>query len=243
VVWHHENLMPTYVDVRREAARAFFEFLERELRADEVLADKQCVRLIIEKAQAEQAAKSRKRFDVDDAFRRQLLYGKMDDVIAAWCRKRELRTDPYTVFRFGGSERGPTQHETGIGPSLPYVNRWFERLAAAVPEIADCRSAVAKAPTAAVAPAFRLQQPLPFGAAGDVRYAGTRKDLERGIYQVAMYAATGGDPSRSWRYDCGLFIFYSLERPRTLLGEALFDAWPDVHTRIWEAGRVWVLLL
>lgn len=235
--------MPTYVDVRREAARAFFEFLDRELRGDEVLADKQCVRLIIEKAQAEQAAQSRKRFDADDAFRRQLLYGKMDDVIAAWCRKRELRTDAFSVFRFGGSERGPTQHETGIGPSLPYAKRAFERLAETVPEIADCSSTVAKAPTAAIAPAFRLQQPLPFGAAGEVRYAGTRKDLERGIYQVAMDAATGGDPSRSWRYDCGLFIFYALERPRVFLGEALFDAWPEVHARIWEAGKVWVLLL
>jgi hypothetical protein len=235
--------MPTYVDVHREAARAFFEFLERALHADEVLSDKQCVRLIIEKAQAEQAAQSRKRFDPDDAFRRRLLYGKMDDVIAAWCRKREIRTDPYNVFRFEGPERGPTQHETAIGPSMAYVNRAFERLAAAVPEVADCRSAVVKPPTKAIAPAFRLQNPLPFGAAGDVKYAGTRQDLERGIYRAAMYAATTGDPSRSWRYDCGLFIFYGLERPRTLLGEALFDGWPEVHARIWDAGRVWVLLL
>jgi hypothetical protein len=235
--------MPTYVDVHREAARAFFEFLERELRTDEVLGDKQCVRLIIEKAQAEQAAKSRKRFDPEDAFRHRLLYGKMDDVIAAWCRKREIRTDPYNVFRFEGPERGPTQHETAIGPSMAYVNRAFERLAAAAAEIADCSAAVVREPTKAIAPAFRLQQPLPFGAVGEVKYAGARKDLERGIYQVAMYAATTGDPSRSWRYDCGLLIFHSAERPRALLGEALFDAWPDVHARIWEAGRVWVLLL
>jgi len=28
-----------------------------------------------------------------------------------------------------------------------------------------------------------------------------------------------------------------------LLGPELFDAWPAVQTRIWEAARVWVLLL
>jgi hypothetical protein len=235
--------MPTHVDARREAARSFFAIHERERKADEVLADKQCVRMLLEKAQAEQATKSRKRFDPEDAFRHSLLYSKIDDVVGAWCRKREIRTDPYNVFRYGGPERGPTQHETGIGPSLPFVNRLFERLSTTVPEISDCRSAVAKAPNAAIAPAFRLQHPLPFGAAGEAKYAGTRKDLERGIYQVAMYAATGGDPSRSWRYDCGLLLFYSLERPRALLGEELFEAWPEVHTRLWEAGRVWATLL
>jgi hypothetical protein len=235
--------MPTHVDTRREAARAFFEFLERQLTADETLADKQCVRLIIEKAQADQAAQSRKRFDVEDAFRRKLLYTKIDDVIATWCRKREIRTDPYSVFRYEGTERGPTQHDTAIGPSLPFVNRAFDRLATAVPEVANYGRAVVKAPSKALAPAFRLQHPLPFGAAGDTAYGGTRKDLERGVYQVAMYAATGGDPSRSWRYDCGLFIFYGLERPRTLLGADLFAAWPQVQTRIWESGRVWAMVL
>lgn len=235
--------MPTYVDAHREAARAFFECLERELAADETLADKQCVRLIIDKAQTDHAAKSRKRFDAEEVFRHKLLYGKIDDVIAAWCRKREIRTDPYNVFRYEGSERGPTQHETAIGPSLSFVNRAFERLADAVPEITNCGSTVVKAPDKAIAPAFRLQHPLPFGAAGAVAYGGTRKALERGIYEVAMYAATGGDPSRSWRYNCGLFIFYSLERPRTLLGAELFEGWPEVHTRIWESGRVWVILL
>ena len=235
--------MPTHVDARREAARAFFEFLERELTADETLTDKQCVRLIIEKAHADHAAQSRKRFDLEDVFRRKLLYARIDDVVATWCRKREIRTDPYNVFRYEGPERGPTQHETAIGPSLPFVRRTFERLAEAVPEITNYGSAVEKAPAKAIAPAFRLQHPLPFGAAGDAAYDGTRKDLERGIYQVAMYAATGGDASRSWRYDCGLFIFYSLERPRTLLGAELFDAWPEVRTRIWESGRIWAIVL
>jgi len=235
--------MPTYVDARRETARGFFEFLERELRADDVLADKHCVRLIIEKAQAEQAARSRKRFDPEDTFRHRVLYGKIDEALAAWCRKRDMRTDPYNVFRYEGAERGPTQHETAVGPSLSNVHRAFERLTDKVPEITDCSGAVAKAPNAALAPAFRMQQPLPFGAAGETKYAGTRKDLERGIYQVAMYAASGGDPSRQWRYDSGLFILYSLDRPRELLGEALFEAWPDVHARIWEAGRTWVILL
>lgn len=235
--------MPTYIDTRREAARSFFQLLQRELSADEVLADKQCVRLIVDKAQAEQAAKSSKRFDAEDAFRRKLLYGKMDDVVAAWCRKREIRTDPYNVFRFGGAERGPTQHETAIGPSHALVKCAFDRLAQAVPEFGDWSNAVAKAPNAAIAPGFRLQHPLPFGAAGEVKYGGTRKDLERGVYQVAMYAATGGDPSRSWRYDCGVLIVYALDRVRALLGEDLWDAWPEVHERIWEAGRVWVILL
>jgi hypothetical protein len=234
--------MPTYVDARREAARAFFEYLERELRADETLADKQCVRLIIDKAQADHAASSRKRFDAEDVFRRRLLYGKIDDAIATWCRKHEIHTDPYNVFRYEGPERGPTQHETAIGPSLSLVKRAFERLAETVPEIMNCSTTVVKAPDKAIAPAFRLQPPLPFGAAGDVGYGGARKDLERGIYRVAMYAATAGDPSRSWRYNCGLFIFYSLERPRTLLGAELFEVWPEVHTRIWESGRVWVIL-
>jgi hypothetical protein len=102
---------------------------------------------------------------------------------------------------------------------------------------------VAKAPTKAIAPAFRLQHPLPFGAVGEVKFAGTRKDLERGIYQVAMYAATGGDPSRSWRYDCGLLVFYGSEPPRVLLGDALREVWPEVHARVWQSGRVWVILL
>jgi len=235
--------MPTYVDARREAARAFFEFLERDLTADEMLADKQCVRLIIEKARTEQAAQSRKRFDPEDVFRRKLLYTKIDDVIATWCRKREIRTDPYNVFRYEGPERGPTQHDTALGPSLSTVTRAFDRLATAVPEIVDCRSAVLKAPTSAIAPAFRLQNPLPFGAAGEVKYSGKHQDVDRGIYQAAMYAATGGDPSRGWRYDCGLLILYGLERPRALLGDELHTVWPEVHERVWESGRVWVIVL
>jgi hypothetical protein len=58
-----------------------------------------------------------------------------------------------------------------------------------------------------------------------------------------MYAATRGDPSRNWRYDCGLLLLYALERPRSLLGADLFDTWPDIHARIWDAGRVWITLL
>jgi hypothetical protein len=235
--------MPTYVDARRQAARGFFEFLEGQLKADDVLADKQCVRMIVDKARSEQAAQSRKRFDAEATFRNKLLYGKMDDAIAAWCRRRELRTDPYNVLRYEGSERGPTQHDTAIGPSLATVHRVFDRLAERVPALPDCRSAVEKAGTKAIAPAFRLQSPLPFGAAGEVKYGASRSDMERGIYQVAMYAATGGDPSRGWRYDCGLLIVFAVERPRVVLGEALFEAWPEVHAQVWDAARVWVMLL
>ncbi len=235
--------MPTYVDARRDAAQAFFEFLERTLTADEVLADKQCVRLILDKEQAELAARSRKRFDPEGVFRTRILYGKIDDAIAGWCRRREIRTDPYMVFRYEGPERGPTQHETALGPSLPNVNRAFDRLAEAVPEIADCRSSVAKSGTKAIAPAFRLQHPLPFGAVGESRYAGTREGLDRGIYQMAMYVATGGDPSRGWRYDCGLLVYFGLTRPQALLGDELFEAWPEVHARIWKSARVWVIVL
>jgi len=235
--------MPTYIDAHREAARGFFLFLQGQLAADEVLADKQCVRLIIEKAQAEHAARTRKRFDAEATFRKQLLFGKMDDAIADWCRRREIRTDPYHVLRYEGPERGPTQHETAIGPSRSMIGRAFDRLAEQVPALPDCRTAVEKADTKAIAPAFRLQHPLPFGAAGEVKYGATRGDVERGIYQVAMYAATGGDPSRSWRYDCGLLIVYCLDRPRVVLGEALYETWPEVQTQVWEAGRVWVILL
>jgi hypothetical protein len=235
--------MPTYVDVRREAARGFFEFLERELRADEVLGDKQCVHMIIEKARAAHAGQTRKRFDAEGAFRTKLLYDRIDDALTQWCRRREIKADPFKVFRYEGPERGPTQHETAIGPSLALVERAFDRLAATVPELPDCRATVAKRPTAAIAPAFRLQHPLPFGAVGEVKYEGTRTDLERSVYQVTMYAATTGDPSRGWRYDCGVLIFFGADRTRTLLGEQLAEKWLDIHRRIWEAGRVWVILL
>ena len=104
------RFMPSFIDARREAARAFFEFLERQLSADEVLSDKHCVQLIVDKARAEHAAKSRKRFDPEDLFRRRLLFSRIDDVIAAWCRKREVRTEPFNVFRYEGPERG--RHNT-----------------------------------------------------------------------------------------------------------------------------------
>ena len=172
-----------------------------------------------------------------------LLYRRMDAVLDTWCRRREIRTEPFNVFRYGGAERGPTQHETAIGPSLPFVERAFDRLAAAVPEIVDSRRAVVKAGTKAIAPGFRLQHPLPFGAAGEVVYDGSRADLDRAIYQVAMYAATSGDPSRGWRYDCGLLVFYGADPPRPLLGEPLWEAWPEVQARVWESGRVWTILL
>jgi hypothetical protein len=235
--------MPTYIDARREAARGFFDFLESQLKTDEVLADKQCVRLIIEKAQAEQAAGSRKRFDAGATFRSRLLYGKIDDAVALWCRRREIRADPYTVFRYEGRERGPTQHETALAPSVPIIRRAFDRLAERVPEIPDCRRAVEKVGTKAIAPALRFQHPLPFGAAGEVTYDAGGADVARGIYLAALYAATGGDPSRGWRYDCGLFVAYSVEPPRAVLGEAACAAWPAVRVRIWDAARVWVILL
>jgi hypothetical protein len=201
------------------------------------------VHLVDEKSRAEHAARSRKRFDAEECFRQRLLYGRLDEAIVAWCLAREIRTDPYAVFRFAGRERGPTQHETAIGPSLPLVRRAFERLADAVPEVRDCSATVIKRPTGAIAPAFRLQHPLPFGAAGEVKFAASRNDLERNIYQVAMYAATGGDPSRGWRYDCGLLVAYCVDRLRTVLGNGLFENWPEVRARIWKSGRVWVIVL
>ena len=235
--------MASHLNPRREAARSFFEGLEKALQADEVLSDKRCVHLIVEKAEAEQAAQSRKRFDPAAVFRFKVLYDRIDDFIASWCRRRELRADAYKVFRYEGKERGPTQHETGLGPSLPFIERAFTRIAEMVPEIADCSAAVTKKADQAIAPGLRLQQPLPFGAAGEVVYDGTRRDLERAIYLVAMDAATGGDPSRGWRYDCGLLVFYCVQSPRLVLGSELWDAWPDIRERLWTAGRIWVILL
>ncbi len=231
-----------YIDPHREAARGFFQALEKQLVVDEVIADKQCVQRLVDKAQAEQATRSRKRFDAAGYFCNRLLFPRIDDVLAGWCRRREIKADPFKVFRYEGSERGPTQHETAIGPSLPMVQRSFERLRDKVPEIPDRRAAVLKDPSKVIAPALRLQHPLPFGAAGDVTYAATRADIERGIYRVAMYAATGGDASRGWKYDCGLFVAFCDERARRVLGE-LWDTWPDIQERVWEAGRVWVIAL
>jgi hypothetical protein len=201
------------LNIRREAARGFFEALERELRSDEILSDRKCVAMILDKAHG---AESRKRFDIDAAFRNKLLYPKIDDVLVGWCRRREIKADPYRVFRFIGPERGPTQHETAIGPSVTAANRLFDRLVEAAPEIADCRAKVLKAETSAVSPALRLQFPLPFGAAGECKYGGNRKDLDRAIAQVVVDVATGGDVSRGWRYDCGLLIFYGAESPGSL---------------------------
>lgn len=229
------------LNVRREAARGCFEALERGLAADEVLADKQCVSLILDKARSEHAAASRKRFDGEAVFRNKLVFPKIDEILAGWLRRREIKADPYKVFRYVGPERGPTQHETGIGPSLTTANRLFDRLIETAPEISDCRSKVLKSETSAIAPALRLQHPLPFGAAGECKYGDSRKDLDRAVCQTVLDAATGGDMSRGWRYDCGLLIFYSAGPRRDLL--AGIENWDDLRMRIWEAARTWVILL
>lgn len=229
------------VEVRRDTGRGFFQALERALRADEFLQDRQCIRLLIEKAADEQRTQSRKRSDPEAAFRR-LVYTKLDDFVGEWCRKREIRADPLKVFRYEGAERGPTQHETAIGPSMPYITRAFERLSEALPEIPDCRKAVLKAPTKTISPAFRLQHPLPFGACGEVKYNGDRNDLDRAVYLTAMHVATRGDVSRGWSYDCGCLIFYGAARPRDLLAER-WEAWTDIQERIWQAGRLWPIVL
>lgn len=231
--------MPAF-NPRRDAARSLFAALEKHLREDEILADRQCVRMLLEK---EAAAATTKRFDSERAFRQRLLYPRIDAFLAAWLRKRDVKADPFRVFRYEGPERGPTQHQTAVGPSLGTIARRHDRLAEQVPEIADSRKAVARAATRAIAPAFRLQFPLPFGAAGEVKYLATLKDLSHGIYQAALYAATGGDTARGWNYDASLFVAYAAERPRTLLGEPLWEIWPDLHERIWQASRVWVVLL
>jgi hypothetical protein len=235
--------MPATLSPRREAARSFLVALEAALAADEVLADRRCVQLLIEKAEAEHAAGSRKRFDAAAIFRTRVLYDRVDAFIATWCRKRDFRADPYKVFRYGGAERGPTQHETGLGPSLPFIDRALARLAEAVPEIADGRRGVAKRPDQTISPGLRFQPPLPFGAAGEVIYRGDRTDLVRGIFLVATYVATGGDPSRGWRYDAGVLIVYGADTPRCVLGPELWEAWPDLRERVWTAARVWPILL
>jgi hypothetical protein len=232
--------MPTQLDVKRETARACFNFLQQSFAADEVLSDKQCVAMIVEKTMEEGRA-ARKKVTRDAAFRK-LLFGKIDDALALWCAKREIRADPFMCFRYGGSERGPTQHESALGLAKPVIERTFERLRGDVSELAD-ESAVFKAPTKAPAPDFRFQPPLPFGAVGEVVYGGDVRELARGVYRVAMYAATGGDLARSWRYDCGVLIFYAAQRLRPVLGEPLWDAWPEVQERIWEAARVWAIAL
>jgi len=233
----------SYLDPRREAARGLFESMEKQLSGDEVLSDRRCVQQILEKAASEQAKVMRKRFDAEGCFRTRLLFPRIDDVIAGWCARRNLKADPFKVFRYGGAERGPTQHQTANGPAMNMIARAFDRLAEQVPEVADCRKVIGPDATKAIAPAFRLQPPLPFGVAGEVTYGATRRDIDRGIYRAALYAATGGDASRGWRYDCALFLAYGEERIRNLLGDELWEKWPDVQERVWEAGRVWVILL
>lgn len=231
------------VEVRRDTGRAFFQSLEKFLRADEFLSDKKSVALRIQKAAEEQSTGNRKRFDPDHAFRHKILYDRLDEFIADWCRRRDIKADPLKVFRYEGPERGPTQHEIAIGPSMAFVNRAFDRLVEAVPEIPDQRSAVAKAPTKAIAPAFRLQFPLPFGACGEVRYGGGHRELFKDIFNATQLAATRGDVSRGWTYDCGVLIFYGTERPRTTLGDELWENWPEIQMRIWQSARLWVMVL
>jgi hypothetical protein len=232
--------MPTALDVRRDIARAFFSFLESSLANDEVIADKQCVRMILDKGAADSRA-AHKRFNRDAAFRK-LVFGKIDDAVVAWCERREIRADPFMCFRYGGEERGPTQHDTALGLAKPAIERTFERVREAVSELPD-ESSVFRAPTKAPAPDFRLQTPLPFGAVGETVYTDDRAELARGIYRVAMYAATGGDVSRGWRYDCGLLIYYASDRLRSVIGDELWEVWPEVQQRLWESGRVWALAL
>ncbi len=231
------------INVRREAARACFEALEKFLRADEVLADKACVRMMLEKEAAALAAQARKRFDFERAFRHRFLFDRIDHFLEGWLRRRDIAADPFKVFRYEGPERGPTQHETAIGPSQSNIDRLHDRLAEKVPELPDMRAAVAKPKTHAIAPAMRFQHPLPFGAPGESKYDASRKDLERGVYQVALEVGTTGDSARGWTYDAGLLVLHTPGRLRDFLGDDLWEAWPEVQERIWEAGRVWVILL
>ena len=209
-----------------------------------MLADKQCVRLIIEKAHAEQAAHSRKRFDAEATFRSKLLYGKMDDAIAAWCRRREIAHRPVQCLALrrpgARTDAARDRNRAVAADGAPGLRS----PGGAVPALPDCRTAVEK--VGHQGDRTGVPPPTPTAVWRGRRGASTAPpadDVERGIYQVAMYAATGGDPSRSWRYDCGLLIVYGLERPRAVLGEALFDAWPEVHAQVWDAARVWVILL
>jgi hypothetical protein len=57
------------LNVHREAARAFFEVLERELLADEVLADRKCVAMVVEKAEPPHAAATPNPYHPERDFR------------------------------------------------------------------------------------------------------------------------------------------------------------------------------
>lgn len=229
------------VSIKRESARHLFQALEEFLRKDELLGDKQCVRMILDKEKADPTG-SRKRFDIDKSFRQRLLFDRVDEFLDGWLRRRELRADPFRVFRYEGTERGPVQHQTAVGPSLGYIDLMHDRLAERVPEIPDCRKAVRRTAGKAITPDFRFQFPLPFGAAGKTKFAPDLAEFQKAIYETALFAATGGDSARGWTYDAGLLIAYADGRPRDLLGD-LWDAWPEVRERIWDAARVWVILL
>jgi len=230
------------ISIKRESARSLFQALEDLLRKDDVLADKNCVRMILEKDEATPRP-GKKRFDVDKVFCERILYDRIDEFLFGWLRRRDIKADPFKVFRYEGPERGPVQHQTAVGPSLGYIDLMHDRLVERVPEFPDCRKAVKRAANKAIAPTFRLQFPLPFGAAGEVKYGADLKALQHAVYESALFAGTGGDSSRGWSYDAALLIVYAAGRPRDLLGSELWEAWPDVRERIWDAARVWVILL
>jgi len=78
--------------------------------------------MIIDKAQAEHAAATRKRFDPGAIFRHRLVYDRMDAVLDTWCRRREIRTEPFNVFRYGGAERGPRNTKPPSARRSPLSN-------------------------------------------------------------------------------------------------------------------------
>ena len=125
--------MPTYSDAKRDAARRLFEQIERALGADATLGEKDEMRLMVRKAEEDHHSRSRKRFDADEFVRQRLIYPVIDDVVARWCRTHDLRADPFNCFKYKGAERGPTQHQTGIGPSERTVRHYFERIDEAAP--------------------------------------------------------------------------------------------------------------
>ena len=230
--------MPTVGDTKRDAARRLFDQVEAALRQDETLQDKDTLGRMIDKAEEGHRSRSRKRFDAQDHVRQRFIYPVVDSVLDTWCRKQGLRADPFNCFKYKGKERGPTQHETAIGPSENTVRHYFERIADASPLLGGEGAAVLKATTQAPAPDFRFQAPLPFGAAGDCVYSAEPGDLVRALHRTAMYVAVGGDLARGWRYDCGLVLFCASSRVHRALGEDLFDAWPDVCDSLWRSTRV-----
>jgi hypothetical protein len=112
------------LNLRREAARAFFEAMERGLGSDEVLADKQCVALILDKAQRDHAAETRKRFDSEGAFRNKLLFPKIDEIV----------TDGAGA---GKSRPIPTKSSATSAPSAARRNTKWELARRSIPPTAS----------------------------------------------------------------------------------------------------------